>query len=90
MKIKYQFQFSRKALSDFRALSKALRNTIIEKIEFFQRQEDPLKYAIKLSGLENKYRFRIGSYRLICEKDKNNHWVIILILKIAHRKEVYC
>ena len=89
MKSKYQFQFSRKALADFRSLSKNLRQTIIGKIEFFQNQEDPLKYAIKLAGLENKYRFRVGSYRLICEKNKDNQWIIILILKIAHRKEVY-
>lgn len=34
-----------------------------------------------------KWRYRIGDYRLICEIDDGK--VIILVLEIGHRKEIY-
>ncbi len=41
----------------------------------------------KLSGEENVYRVRQGLYRVIYEVKKNE--LIILVLKIGHRKDVY-
>ena len=33
------------------------------------------------------YKFRVGDYRILCSKDKNR--LIITVVKIAHRREVY-
>ncbi|MBS1775417.1 MAG: type II toxin-antitoxin system RelE/ParE family toxin [Bacteroidetes bacterium] len=41
----------------------------------------------KLKATENKYRIRIGNYRVIYNIQSNI--LTILILKIAHRKEAY-
>ncbi|NET53630.1 MAG: type II toxin-antitoxin system RelE/ParE family toxin [Merismopedia sp. SIO2A8] len=50
--------------------------------------DDPRpKGALKLKGLDNSYRIRIGDYRLCYEvKDKE---LIITLLRCMHRKEVY-
>ncbi|MES2769187.1 MAG: type II toxin-antitoxin system RelE/ParE family toxin [Bdellovibrionota bacterium] len=41
----------------------------------------------KLSGEEETFRIRQGNYRIIYEIRKNK--LLILILKIGHRKEIY-
>lgn len=38
-------------------------------------------------GLKGLWRYRIGDYRLICEiKDKE---IVVLVLDIDHRKDIY-
>jgi mRNA interferase RelE/StbE len=41
----------------------------------------------KMSGYDDLYRIRIGNYRVIYEIDRKR--IIIVILKIGHRREVY-
>jgi mRNA interferase RelE/StbE len=41
----------------------------------------------KMSGYDYIYRIRIGNYRVIYEIDGKQ--IIIIILKIGHRREVY-
>jgi mRNA interferase RelE/StbE len=41
----------------------------------------------KMSGYDDIYRIRIGNYRVIYEIDGKR--IIIVILKIGHRREVY-
>lgn len=41
----------------------------------------------KLSGYDNIYRIRVGNYRVIYEIDGKQ--IIVVILKIGHRKDVY-
>jgi mRNA interferase RelE/StbE len=49
---------------------------------------DPrLMGAIKLSGEKNTYRTRVGDYRIIYEIYDEK--VLVLIIKIGHRKDVY-
>jgi mRNA interferase RelE/StbE len=43
--------------------------------------------AKKLAGMDDLYRVRVGDYRIVyvIEDDK----LVILVVRIAHRKEVY-
>ncbi len=41
----------------------------------------------KLKGFENKYRIRIGDYRVIYEIHEKT--VVVLIVQISHRKDAY-
>jgi mRNA interferase RelE/StbE len=84
-----RFIFSNKANVDFTNLSTILKKRIINKLEYFEKSENPLSFAKKLKGTENKFRFRIGDYRIIISKIDEERFVILLILKIAHRREVY-
>ena len=43
--------------------------------------------ARKLAGEENTYRVRQGSYRVIYEL--KDYVLLILVLKIGHRKDIY-
>jgi mRNA-degrading endonuclease RelE of RelBE toxin-antitoxin system len=85
----YDFVFSSAAEKDFLELSQDSRIRILKKIRFFLEQENPLEYSKKLRGDINRYRFRIGDYRVIFSKKENGKLVVLLILKIAHRKKVY-
>ncbi len=89
MKKTYQFQFSPNGERNFVNLSKTLQSRVLKKLEYFERIENPLVFAKKLEGLNDLYRFRVGDYRIIVTPEEKNILTILLILKIAHRKEVY-
>ena len=43
--------------------------------------------VVKLKGIENEYRIRIGDYRVRYEIEDQN--LIILVLDCRHRRDVY-
>lgn len=43
--------------------------------------------TVKLKGSVNVYRLRVGSYRIIYEIHDDE--VLILVINVGHRKEVY-
>jgi len=50
--------------------------------------EDPYAYGKPLKGnLKEKWRYRIGDYRLIC--NINDKKIVILVLEAGHRREIY-
>ena len=49
--------------------------------------KDPFIHAKKLKGANTLYRYRIGHYRILC--DISNCKLTILVIDIAHRKDVY-
>ena len=51
-------------------------------------KENPFAYgAIKLKGYENEYRIRVGNYRV--RYQVNAEQVVIFLLRVGHRKDVY-
>jgi mRNA interferase RelE/StbE len=42
----------------------------------------------KLRGEENLYRIRLGDYRLVYEVRRKE--ILVLVIKIGHRSDVYC
>ncbi|MEK7126556.1 MAG: type II toxin-antitoxin system RelE/ParE family toxin [Patescibacteria group bacterium] len=86
---KFQFQFSSYGEKDFSSLARSLQKRILSKLEYFEKSGNPLLFAKKLVGLDNKYRFRVGDYRIIISKQDSKTLIILLILKIRHRKKIY-
>ena len=43
--------------------------------------------AEKMSGFENRYRFRVGDYRIVYEI--HDTVLLVLILAVGDRKEIY-
>ncbi len=80
----YQVLFSDLALKQFRKLERIFQDRIISTIERIRIRPDA--HVKKLVGDEG-YRIRVGDYRLILDLDREK--LIILVLKIAHRKNVY-
>ena len=80
------FFYTHKAAKQLELLPPAIQKRIIEKMRFYADQSDPLKFAKKLiDSREGEFRFRIGDYRAIFTPTREG----FLILRIAHRREVY-
>ncbi len=87
--MKYCFELSFHAEQDFLCLERNIQRRIIAKLSFFEKLTNPLEHAKKLSGVENVYRFRIGDYRILVKPQPDNTLVILLVIKIGHRRDVY-
>jgi len=85
----YQFQFSGNAEKQFSDLEITIQRRIIKKLDFYEESGDPLSFAKKLKGLTDKFSFRVGDYRIIVVPKDNNNFIVLVILKIGHRREVY-
>lgn len=79
------------ALKDLRSLDKQVATRIVKKIIFFAGQKDLFRFAKPLKGLgEGRYRFRVGDYRAIFKIDHDGSLEILMILRVKHRREIYC
>jgi len=59
---------------------------VIKKIQTLAKNPQP-NGSVKLRGSTNLYRVRHSDYRIIYSI--NNDELVILVVKVAHRKEVY-
>jgi mRNA interferase RelE/StbE len=66
-------------------LEKVQRKQIVSKIQSLQTNPRPHGY-IKLKDVD-AYRIRIGYYRIIYHIKDNE--LIVIIIKIGHRKDIY-
>ena len=88
-KKRYQFQFSRLAEKVFSSLDMNARSRILRKLEYFETLSDPLAFAKKMVGVGNYFCFRIGAYRVIVSPMDDGSLVVLLVVKIGHRRDVY-
>lgn len=87
--MKFLVKFSASGRKTFLALPKQIREMIAAKMKYFVNGGTPLSFAKKLKSIDNKYRFRIGDYRVIFQPEKNVSFIILLVLKVGHRKDIY-
>lgn len=80
----YEIIFSDKALRQLKKLEKNIQIRIIAVLERIRIR--PEAYVSKLVG-EPGYKLRVGDYRVIMDID--NKKLIILVLKVGHRKNIY-
>lgn len=87
----YKLVYTRSAEKDLDKIDKNEAIKILLKIGEYVKLKDPLTKAKKLKGFEmDTYRFRVGDYRVIFRIDKESgDMVVLVVLKIAHRKDVY-
>jgi len=85
----YILKFLGKAIQDFKKIDIPFRKIIKEKLLILAENPDVLKNnIIKLAGTKDDYyRLRIGNYRVIYEKQEKE--LIILVIRIGHRREIY-
>jgi mRNA interferase RelE/StbE len=84
--VTYQVQFSRQALKSFESIPRADLKKIQKKIDSLSSSPYPAG-SIKLQGSNDVYRIRSGDYRILYTV--SNDELIILVLKIGHRRDVY-
>jgi len=84
--MRYRIEFFPRAELQFKKLPKELQIRLKHRIDTLA--ENPFPRGVKkLSTEENIYRLRIGDYRIIYQVQGNA--LLILILKLGHRKDVY-
>jgi len=81
----YKIIFSKKALDFFKKLDKPIQERIGKKIQ--ELSENPRLGVPLIGNLTGLYKLRVGDYRTIYKIVEGN--LVILILKIGHRKNVY-
>lgn len=82
----YEIVFKPTAEKSFAKLTKTEQLRIITAIESLAFNPRP-NGVKKLKSILNLYRIRIGDYRVIYEI--NDNVLVINVVKIGHRKEVY-
>ncbi len=81
----YKIKYDPKALKQLQKLNKHEASKILDGIEAYA--SNPIKTKIKKlkTPFDGAYRLRIGDYRVVFYEEEG----LMLVSKIAHRKQVY-
>jgi mRNA interferase RelE/StbE len=82
----YQIEFEKQAAKQFTALSDLVQQRILPKIDALAIEPRGMG-SVKLAGAEDLYRIRVGDYRIIYSIQDD--LLLILVVKIGHRRNVY-
>lgn len=81
----YELIYSPSAVKQLEKLDINIRERIVTALERLRTRPESCNIK-KLVGIEG-YRFRVGDYRIIFDIEKEK--LLILILQIGHRKNIY-
>jgi mRNA interferase RelE/StbE len=84
--VPHRIRFAPAALRQFRKLPAAVQRRLSPHIDALANDPRP-HGVVKLSGLSDIYRVRVGEYRIIYEIQDVG--LVILVLKIGNRRDVY-
>ena len=82
----YQIEIKSSALKELQALSISVRERAITHIDALGKEPRPLG-SRKLAGTARAYRIRFGMYRIVYEIQDEK--LVVLVIRVAHRREVY-
>ena len=83
--VKYKIEIKRSAAKEIKKLPQKYLKKVLVKISSLADNPRP-DGCVKLSA-DEKYRIRVGNYRVLYEI--RDMLLIVTIVKIAHRKDVY-
>ena len=85
----YHVEFSKSALKEFKKMDRGTAAMILGWVrKNLEGCENPRQHGKGLTANRSgQWRYRIGEYRLIAEIQEDR--IVILILHIGHRSEVY-
>ena len=85
---KYTVELTKSAAKEFKKLQRPVKENVLEAFQFLSQNPYSELFKIKkLKGVDSLYRIRIGDYRIVFEIKKQK--LVILIIRIGHRKDVY-
>lgn len=82
----YQIKFKASVQKDLKKIDNAMGKKIIEKIYSALSKNPKIGLPLKGNG-KGLWRYRIGDYRIVYKFNDEELW--ILVVHIAHRKDVY-
>ena len=84
----YSIRFTKSAKKEFHKLPKKIQARVVEALNVLATNPySELLKVKKLRGEEELFRTRIGDYRLLYQVQGGK--LIVLVIKIGHRREVY-
>lgn len=85
----WRIEFETRALQELKKLDRPEARRILDYLqERVAIREDPRTLATRLTGQWNDYwRFRVGDHRVVCRIE--DHDLVVLVVRIGHRREVY-
>jgi mRNA interferase RelE/StbE len=85
----WKIEFDPAALKELSKLDKPVEQRILKFLrERLARLDDPRQIGASLQGtLSGLWKYRVGDYRLICSLE--NDRLVVLVLRIGHRGEIY-
>jgi mRNA interferase RelE/StbE len=84
--LEYAITFARSARKELESLDRPLVNRIFPVIESLAQNPRPAKCK-KLSGVQNRWRIRIGDYRVVYQIFDDER--VVDIVAVRHRREAY-
>ncbi len=84
--LKYRVEFRRSAAKALKKISRSDRKKLKDRIDSLAKNLQDAT-STKMKGDNPFHRIRVGDYRIIFEIHEST--LIILVLNIGHRKEVY-
>lgn len=87
--VKYNVEYSQKAIKQLKKMDNYTKIMLINWItKNLVDCENPFLHGKELKGnLKGQWRYRVGDYRIITEVQDNK--LVILVLVIGHRREIY-
>lgn len=83
---RYGYFVTRTAQRDLKRIDIAQRQRIGRKLRYYIENDDPLVYAVQLTGIKPPmYRFRVGKYRIFFDVKGS----VIRILSVSLRDKAY-
>lgn len=83
------YRFDDRALKEFGKIGRTAQQSIVDYLDNrIVGPDDPRRFGKALkSNLAGLWRYRIGDYRLVCRIVDDE--ILILIVTVGHRKDVY-
>ena len=86
--MKYTIRWRERAVRQLRAIPQPAALTILKELTLLGDDPRHLDSNVKkLAGYEDRYRLRVGDYRVIYEVQDGQ--LVILVLGVGHRREIY-
>ena len=82
----YKIEYARGVIKDFRKLPKEVKEKSLEIIEN-ELAKDPYRGKPLTGPYKGLWKYRAGNYRIIYSIEKQS--LVIFVLRIRHRKDVY-
>lgn len=84
----WRIDFTKAADKALRKLDRQTAGRVLGELEEIANLDDPRSRGKALTGnLAGLWRYRVGDYRVVC--DIEDGVLVILVVDVAHRREVY-
>jgi mRNA interferase RelE/StbE len=86
----WRIDFDKPAFREFEKLDRATRTRILDFLtQRLANRDDPrqLGQAMRGSDFGEYWRYRVGDYRIVARL--NDEELVIIVIRVGHRREVY-